>query len=302
MIKRALWVDELGKKWPAAATTGWDHWMRLDGVSKGRECVVPEVARVRHTGSSGTTVDDPGNRMYARFAAATAAPAALTVVGGGAAAGLTQPGYDLALSRLFVSAEGVESPRLTIDEAAEMVEDVTDGAVNEGGVGAEGAEDPTAVFVVPYKREQWERIKTGFGFISGQPRATHKGVIVLHLAGATLVLADRRECAWLRPDEKLLPRPQLKAVAGLQGESCDSACDRVGGQCDDEQLEFVNSCKALAAAFPCHNGCGHQVGLEIPCEVVEPTKDTYGQCLTTDEGSPICSSSFVASRRLCACV
>jgi hypothetical protein len=294
MIKRQLWVDELSKVWPNAATTGWDHWMRLDGVSKGRECVVPEVSRVRHIGSSGTTVNDPGNHLYSRFAVADVPPAALTVLGGGRSSGLASSDYDFAISQLFTSLQGEETPRITISKAASLYHATLSGVRDPAGVHTR--------FVVPYQREEWEQLKFGFGFITGQPRATHKGAIVLHLSGVTLVLADRRKCAWLRPNEKLLPDPKLQPVAGLQGETCDHACSRLGKRCQDAQIEFVNSCAALAAVFQCANGCGHQVGLEIPCEVVDPNKDTYGQCLTTDEGSPTCRSSFVASRRLCACI
>ena len=34
MLRRQLWVDELAAIWPEAASTGWDHWMRLSSVSK----------------------------------------------------------------------------------------------------------------------------------------------------------------------------------------------------------------------------------------------------------------------------
>lgn len=40
--------------------------------------------------------------------------------------------------------------------------------------------------------------------------------------------------------------------------------------------------------FPCENGCGHQVGLEIPCYVHDPSIDTALQCLITDDAIPTC--------------
>lgn len=35
----------------------WDMWMRMAEVRKGRECVVPEVSRTYHFGSSGLNMN-----------------------------------------------------------------------------------------------------------------------------------------------------------------------------------------------------------------------------------------------------
>ena len=53
-------------QWPAAPTTGWDHWMRLGTTSHGRECVAPEINRSRHASKRGTNVLD--NKPFERFA------------------------------------------------------------------------------------------------------------------------------------------------------------------------------------------------------------------------------------------
>jgi hypothetical protein len=37
----------------------WDMWMRLEDIRKGRECVVPDVSRTYHFGSSGVNVIKP---------------------------------------------------------------------------------------------------------------------------------------------------------------------------------------------------------------------------------------------------
>ena len=118
----------------------------------------------------------------------------------------------------------------------------------------------------------------------------------------TLVLADRRVCPFLEADERLQPHPQLRVQPAVRDESCADACARTGGECQPEQLEWVNNCAALQRVFPCVGGCGHQIGLEIPCEVVDPSRDTHGQCLVTDEAVSTCEASYEASRRLCACI
>ena len=67
MTSAEVWRD-IASKWPNAPTTGWDHWMRVGGVSRGRDCIVPEINRVAHIGGdSGTNVHDPGNQIYGRF-------------------------------------------------------------------------------------------------------------------------------------------------------------------------------------------------------------------------------------------
>jgi hypothetical protein len=35
---------------------GWDHWMRTDEQTKGRDCIVPELSRNRNIGANGATV------------------------------------------------------------------------------------------------------------------------------------------------------------------------------------------------------------------------------------------------------
>jgi len=34
MLRSQLWLEELQEKWPEAASTGWDHWMRVSSTHK----------------------------------------------------------------------------------------------------------------------------------------------------------------------------------------------------------------------------------------------------------------------------
>jgi hypothetical protein len=36
--------------------SGWDHWMRTDEQTKGRDCIVPELSRNHNIGAQGATV------------------------------------------------------------------------------------------------------------------------------------------------------------------------------------------------------------------------------------------------------
>lgn len=80
------------------------------------------------------------------------------------------------------------------------------------------------------------------------------------------------------------------------------ACVRHPSRCDERELEFVNSCDALAAAFACEGGCGHQIGFELPAYVADRRAATSGQCLVTDGPMPRCAATHPATERLCACL
>ncbi|CAL4093564.1 unnamed protein product [Meganyctiphanes norvegica] len=58
MLKRSLYKDELEPKWPTPEKMwDWDMWMRLGDVRRGRECIVPDVSRTYHFGSSGLNMN-----------------------------------------------------------------------------------------------------------------------------------------------------------------------------------------------------------------------------------------------------
>jgi alpha-1,3-mannosyl-glycoprotein beta-1,2-N-acetylglucosaminyltransferase len=44
---------EIGPVWPKEH---WDHWMRLNSTSKGRECVIPQVSRNYNIGELGANM------------------------------------------------------------------------------------------------------------------------------------------------------------------------------------------------------------------------------------------------------
>lgn len=58
---------------------------------------------------------------------------------------------------------------------------------------------------------------------------------------------------------------------------------------------------SLKIFLKCENGCGHQVGAEIPCYVAAVTEPTYRQCLISDSGRNNCGAKHHATQRLCAC-
>ena len=104
----------------------------------------------------------------------------------------------------------------------------------------------------------------------------------------------------LRSDEQQRPVPGSLIDKANVAESCDALCGRKGLICRTPELVFVNNCEALMAHFPCENGCGHQVGGDIPNYVVNRDEPTFQQCLISDGGTD-CRSSHHSTQRLCVC-
>jgi len=61
MVSRAIYKDELERRWPA---TQWDHWLRKDTQRKNRQCIYPEVARNYNIGKLGTHSYDSLFKRY----------------------------------------------------------------------------------------------------------------------------------------------------------------------------------------------------------------------------------------------
>lgn len=159
------------------------------------------------------------------------------------------------------------------------------------------------------------------GLWGGQPRGWHHGVITRTIDAPRsgggpalrgdgkeqrrtkrLFLADRRKCDYLHPPHLSLPSPGYTEVKARRSQSCTDACAGRQMRCDGPQMPFVNTCEAMRRHFPCEGGCGHQVGLELPCYVPDEKQATYRQCLTSDDAPNNCGASHASTQRLCPCV
>jgi len=308
MVTGDTWNDELAPHWPEAATTGWDHWMRLSSTSRGRECLRPEVPRTRHASKRGTNVKD--NRPFEAFGFAEHGVGSF-----GDLHHLLRPAYDDAVKALFAPPAHITAWR----EGSEFWSTPVPGQgklqAGGGSFWSKSSGDAPAArqwlealgagttTVVAYTRENYRSLATPLGLWKESPRGTHNGTILLRsAAGATLVLADRRKCPWLPPQHAFRAAHAWREVKAAPGASCAAACQGAGMRCQARELEWVMSCEALARHFPCEAGCGHQVGDELPAYVHDSALDTYQQCLVSDIAFSTCEAAFSKTTRLCRCV
>jgi len=65
LLSRRLFREELEPNWPSFEQPhDWDMWIRTAAIRKGRECVIPELSRTFHFGSSGTNINSYFQRQY----------------------------------------------------------------------------------------------------------------------------------------------------------------------------------------------------------------------------------------------
>lgn len=65
MLKRDLYKRELEPMWPSTERAhDWDMWIRMDAIRKGRECIIPDISRTYHFGSTGTNINAYFQNLY----------------------------------------------------------------------------------------------------------------------------------------------------------------------------------------------------------------------------------------------
>ncbi|XP_054161099.1 protein O-linked-mannose beta-1,2-N-acetylglucosaminyltransferase 1-like [Oppia nitens] len=65
LLTRRLYKEELEPKWPTPEKLwDWDMWMRLPDVRRQRECIIPDVSRTYHFGSSGVNMNSYFQDVY----------------------------------------------------------------------------------------------------------------------------------------------------------------------------------------------------------------------------------------------
>jgi len=268
MLKKELWL-EVKATWPASH---WDHWMRCDSQSKGRDCIAPEVSRTHNIGVEGATVNSRAfQERLQNVAFANGAPADF-----GDLAYLLKPAYEGYMRGLLGSAKPSSWS-----------------AALSAGAGVN--------LRVGYLRNEWSVIAQRFGlYVSNWPRGQFEHVTLVRTKGRTILFFDRLQSPLAPLGEGLAPA-ELHPEGGDQGKSCEAVCASKGKRCGDQWFDLVNNCKSLMAHFPCPRGCAYEVGPDIPVYVSDLNHSNGGVCLITD-ANPTCAASHPSTSRLCPCV
>eukprot|EP00741_Cyanophora_paradoxa_P017144 tig00020960_g16556.t1 len=109
----------------------------------------------------------------------------------------------------------------------------------------------------------------------------------------------------IQHEGRIILPPNVKPVAGKQGEDCDNVCAREGMKCDGVSFPAVSNCELLKEHFGCPAGCGFVAGYDQPCFVspTAPKNFRPGICLTQpDRAMFSCKGWHALTSRLCPCV
>ncbi len=283
MMRRELW-EEIGNNWPKAH---WDHWMRLNTTSKGRECIVPEVNRNFNIGEAGANMRRGTYERYLKRMAFNM----LYINHYGDLSYLDRDTYRRRLKRLMHGAivwpwhqHRYRSISALHDLLRTEIRDIK--------------RDDVALAL--YRMENF-RMLADLLDLWPFPRGHSQHAIEVKVHGVTILLADERSCPYLPSHLRVRPSRGLTPIAAVQGQTCDAACRYNHMKCHAPDFWFLNSCEVLANFFPCEAGCALVLGDDIPNYVVGNQMDTHQKCLVS-ERQATCAASHKATARLCSCV
>ncbi|CAG0893969.1 unnamed protein product, partial [Cyprideis torosa] len=106
MLRRDTYKQELEKKWPSPDKVfDWDIWMRQPEIRRGRECLVPDVPRTYHFGSSGVNMNSYFHDYYFKKHAFNTAEESVRIKG---IHNLTKSAYESHLKDLLSRASSID--------------------------------------------------------------------------------------------------------------------------------------------------------------------------------------------------
>ena len=137
------------------------------------------------------------------------------------------------------------------------------------------------------------------------PRGFHKGILHYEYNKQKVFVIDKRTGWHSLPEEhRLLFQDDSVVINGKIGQSCKSVCNEyskeIGAKtqylCNNNQLQFINSCYYLEKIFPCENGCWNEVGQDLPAY-----SHSNKLCLFSSEVQPLCNFAMKNTQRVCLC-
>jgi hypothetical protein len=159
---------------------------------------------------------------------------------------------------------------------------------------------PGKTYLVAYTIEQYLRVSLRLK-LWPYPRGHFQHVAAIPWNGSRFLVADRRFCPLLPPEQQLPPTPGMAQIPGEQHQSCNEVCEARGMTCNAKDFWWLNSCAVMRKHFPCEHGCIIELGPDVPAYVVDPSQTLFHYCLLTQKAS-LCAAKHAATARLCACV
>jgi len=324
MTNSAIW-SELSPLFPLDQ---WDHFLRLDSVHRGRDCLIPEISRNKNIGQHGTNM---GSNFFGKYLAPIAwyedANSSDMPYGMRTHDGRGEVSLELLRS------EHYEKEMHRIVAEATVFGDASSSDVlgrlrSLASTPARLELPPPESFLVTYEKRHYPALAGVFGLLP-VPRGVHKGLSSIRLGPHLVYFADVKLCPYLPPPLRFPRNPTITPVPSREGESCTAACARYDGdsvplsnstdstsslsassisssshlwRCDESHFDYLNSCLLLQSIFPCSNCIGGVSGLDVPNYVSSRKKaEMYGMCLTTEDSSR-CEAKHWSAQRACPCV
>lgn len=263
MISHKRW-NEIGPKF---ADDLWDENMRVDTVSKNRDCIIPEISRNYNIGAEG--------------------------------ANMNQHEYDRKLKGIvYYQGEIFDYGSLDYllkDNYEKMMKNIGNygtiiKSINE--IKSNGKE----VFVMPFQGIHKNDLLKELGITFDELRTHHHQTIIIKYKSNTLMLANERISPYLPKDHFKEKNPNLQLIKARIHTSCDDTCKNADKKCAQDHFDYIMSCKTLSEFFPCEK-CIVQFGSDMPNFIDETNK-----CLITQAFIPTCGARHPITKRLCPCI
>eukprot|EP01083_Nonionella_stella_P189567 701330_1 len=288
LLKKSLW-NEIEALFP---DDHWDHFMRIDTIAKGRDCIYPDVSRNYNIGEIGSTMDNQWYNMYLKpmqfdeHSRVQFRELDLTY--------LSKDNYEADMIDLFKNK--AKFIGIFPQDSTKILRQLSHPDVGTYG----------EFMLIPYHGYHWQRIANTIGVMETQ-RTRHKNVIMIKKHDVVFIFANIRLCPYLKYNDETsellesVKNKEMVIVTGNTGRSCDASCRDNNMKCLEDHFEYVNQCSVLYQQFECEAGClGGMVGEDVPNYVSSQKPGLYQKCLTTDF-APTCRASHRTTSRICPC-
>ena len=272
MMKRNFYLETLQPGWPILSH--WDNWLRANVHDF--DCISPSLPRNRNFGSIGASMN---TLAFKRDIATVHFYDAKEEVDFGDLSYLLNDNYEQNMADLLEQSLRLDEPELKDANAP-----------------------PGMVYLLLYGNSpQFVKIAKFFGLWT-HPRAHYRFLQVVEFQQNIYLIADVRFCPLLPSFLAVQPSAVVRSIAADMGQDCVNTCAAKELICSQQDMPWLNSCKALKKHFPCEKGCILETGGDIP-SYVSGDIGTHGFCVTKMHNDLIlCNGLHLGTSRLCACV